>query len=200
MFKDGSLEISQAEESDTGFYKCVAKYRSLEFDSRQAYVKVNPKPLVNSAPTTSKSLATKSTPKFLISPEDHNVSEDTEIIFECLAFNDASLFTNSIYNNISDPNLMNQIGHFYKYKWLKDGLAIDFALENNKRFDLVQGVNLRIKKTHESDTGTYTCRICNSDLDESTYIHSDSDNLQNSDECDERSASVKVLGKLIFFY
>ena len=80
-------------------------------------------------------------------------------------------------------------------------MALDFSNSRIKqRYQLVQGVNLRIQKAHESDTGTYTCRICSSDRDESTYQNSNSEatssstaELALSDECDERSALVKVL-------
>ena len=67
---------------------------------------------------------------------------------------------------------------------------------------MVQGVNLRIHKLKESDSGTYTCRICNSNqkalLLDKDFIYdnknSDSSDLSNDrEECDERSSSLKVL-------
>ncbi len=73
----------------------------------------------------------------------------------------------------------------------------------DKRFKLVQGVNLRIEKLKESDSGTYTCRICNTNqkslLLDKDFIYdnknSDSSNLNNEkEECDERSSSLRVLG------
>jgi hypothetical protein len=205
LYKDGSLEISQADESDTGFYKCIAKYRSLEFDSRQAYIKVNPVSTVKPASSfRPESVPTKlPTPKFLISPEDQSIAEDNEMILECLALNDASLFSTSFYNSsdsLSQPQ-------YFKYKWLKDGVALDLS-KNKNRYQLVQGVNLRLPRVQEYDSGTYTCRICNSDRDESTYNNyspqssdrSDQSSIEMpmSDYCDERSAVVRVLGEFSF--
>ena len=78
----------------------------------------------------------------------------------------------------------------------------------NARVQLAQGYSLKINKALESDTGTYTCRICNSatkqqqQITEATsYDHGTMDTLNsNADRnnvCDERSAFLKVLGKEI---
>jgi hypothetical protein len=217
VYKDGSLEINQADESDTGFYKCIAKYRSLEFDSRQAYIKVNPaatstlKPTSSSKPDSSL-LGKLPTPKFLIRPEDQSVAEDNEIVLECLALNDASLFSTSFNNTGAATSESFSQPQYYKYKWLKDGVALDLT-KNKQRYQLVQGVNLRLPRAQEADSGTYTCRICNSDDDDdsSTYNNNYSPQVANrnndlssvempmSDDCDERSAVVRVLGKLTQF-
>lgn len=84
-------------------------------------------------------------------------------------------------------------------------ILIFFVIRNkNARVQLAQGYSLKINKALESDTGTYTCRICNSasrqQISESTsYDHVTMDTLNsNADRnnvCDERSAFLKVLGK-----
>lgn len=73
---------------------------------------------------------------------------------------------------------------------------------------MVQGYGLKINKVAETDTGTYTCRICNSiggELGRKTasypysYDHETADTLNSNaerDECDERSGFLKVLGKI----
>lgn len=75
---------------------------------------------------------------------------------------------------------------------------------------MAQGYSLKINKAVESDTGTYTCRICNSNhnyrkaigasLFQDSYDHGANEdvNTLNSNaernECDERSAFLKILG------
>jgi hypothetical protein len=179
----------------------VAKYRSLEFDSRQAYIKVNPAiaqpPSGSRAPSSTK----QPTPRFLIWPEDTSLAEENEIVLECLALNDASLFSTLTYpQNMTGSETAPQ---FFKYKWLKDGVALDLSSKAKARYQLVQGVNLRLPRAQETDSGTYTCRVCNSDrADESTYNTNQNSlsplavEMPMSDDCDERSAIVKVLGEL----
>lgn len=133
VYKDGSLEIIQSAESDTGFYKCVARFRSLTFESRQAYVKVVNRSLASSSPsssliTTKPNFVTlgfdsiKSAPRFYLTPEDRNVQVDDEVIFDCLAQNDASTHVSAGDLNTVNAGLAIQ---YFKYKWLKDGIAID---------------------------------------------------------------------------
>ena len=107
-------------EDDAGSYYCVAKYRSLVYESQKAYVNVN---RISSTTSMSKQTygTSKSLPKFLIWPEDRSIAEEDEVIFECLAMNDASLFS-GFGSNVSLSNLQ-----FYKYKWLKDGVALDIG-------------------------------------------------------------------------
>lgn len=213
LYKDGSLEITQVGEKDSGLYKCNAKFRSLIYESRQAFVKVNNAVSKTFIPIKSNSTTKQTirpTPKFFLWPEDRNVQEDEEVIFECLAQNDPALSSDDLLDNKS-----------YKYNWLKDGVALDlkpqntnFISNNNKanakRIQLVQGWNLRIEKAQESDSGTYTCRICNSGRDNSFLngldgvYETNSKNLDyldtniEHDECDDRSGSLKVLG--IYFH
>ena len=138
MYKDGSLEIIQAAESDTGFYKCVARFRSLTFESRQAYVKVddrkNPNSVLSSLSSSSQSIVkaevpSRPAPRFYLAPEDRNAQLDDEVIFDCLAHNDASIqvvssSSSSSSNAIgSDPNATDL--QLFRYKWLKDGIALD---------------------------------------------------------------------------
>lgn len=74
---------------------------------------------------------------------------------------------------------------------------------------LVQGYSLKIDKALETDTGTYTCRICNSDGVHTTashrdgYDYGDEDTLNSNserNECEERSAFLKILGILTLYY
>jgi hypothetical protein len=195
---------------DSGTYRCSAKYRSIQYNSQQAYIEVvedhtTQIDFYNSF--TTKQQNNKQPPKFLLYPEDRNVVEDDEVIFECLAYNDASFS--------QDTNINFSEHQYYKYKWLKDGVALDLRSSNtndqNNRFKLVQGVNLKIEKLKDTDAGTYTCRICNwnRDINSIKYnIEMDNDqsglydykNLDSSDlntferdECDERSSVLKVL-------
>ena len=122
MYKDGSFEITQASVQDIGFYSCIAKYRSLVYESQKAYVNVLPESAtVKPSVSTINTSRPKTPPKFLLWPEDRNVAEEDEVIFECLAFNDASLFSelNSSFN--VDTGLP----QYYKYKWLKDGVPLE---------------------------------------------------------------------------
>lgn len=114
----------------------MARFRSLTFESRQAYVKVvdrgkqsttaSAAAAVAAATTTStsrlSSFGDRPPPKFYLSPEDRNAQVDDEVIFECLAFNDASTQVLSQQDaaaaNASDLQ-------YYRYKWLKDGIAVD---------------------------------------------------------------------------
>lgn len=83
---------------------------------------------------------------------------------------------------------------------------------------LAQGYSLKISKAVESDTGTYTCRICNANAAanrnrkssataswwyQDSYDHAPDANTLNSNaernECDERSAYLKILGLKIIF-
>jgi uncharacterized protein YbdZ (MbtH family) len=112
----------------------VAKFRTLTFESRQAYVKVvNRASLASLWPTapTAKTSAAKSdvtqaavvvrhVPKFFLWPEDKNVRLNDEAIIECLASNDASIHADLNAQNVSESV------QFFKYKWLKDGVALDF--------------------------------------------------------------------------
>lgn len=189
MYKDGSLEITQVIEQDTGVYKCIAKFRSLIYESREALVQINPLTIEPTTPNETVFKLTKSTPKFYLWPEDRNLQEDEEVIFECLAQNDAAIFS-----DFSETNS-------FKYTWLKDGVALDLKpsiTKANKRMQLVQGTSLRIEKVQETDVGTYTCRICNSDQESFKnnpenknfdYLESNTDR----EECDERSGALKVL-------
>jgi hypothetical protein len=61
---------------------------------------------------------------------------------------------------------------------------------------------LKIELVNELDSGAYTCRICNYARDaqnrKSSIYQQDYDNLNSNeerDECDERSAFLKVFGK-----
>lgn len=129
------MEIIQAAESDTGFYKCVARFRSLTFESRQAYVKVADRKNGNFVLSSSSSQSTikaaelpsRPAPRFYLAPEDRNAQLDDEVIFDCLAHNDASIqvvSSSSSSNAIgSDPNATDL--QLFRYKWLKDGIALD---------------------------------------------------------------------------
>ena len=83
---------------------------------------------------------------------------------------------------------------------------------------LIRGSSLRIDKLEESDSATYTCRICNADQVEEQSSEltsltnkktSDYDSKFNNtrldisslerDECDERSGVLKILGNLFLF-
>jgi hypothetical protein len=203
LYKDGSLEITQVNLDDSGTYSCIAKYRSLVYKSNKAHVSVNPH-ITNNLLSTS-----KAPPKFLIWPEDRSQAEHDEVIFECLALNDASLFSGGHIEAGSNLSLANQRLQFYRYKWLKDGVALEFdsttttrIKSDHERIKLVQGVNLRLERLRESDAGTYTCRICNSNqkslpMDKDFFY----DNAKNAnlyqnehrEQCDERSASLRVL-------
>ena len=76
---------------------------------------------------------------------------------------------------------------------------------------LIRGSSLRIEKLEESDSATYTCRICNANQEEESSElvglnrkASDDETKYNNtrldissserDECDERSGVLKVLG------
>ena len=79
---------------------------------------------------------------------------------------------------------------------------------------LIRGSSLRIDKLEESDSATYTCRICNADQEEEQSSEITSLNKKSSDydsrfnntrldisslerdECDERSGVLKILGNL----
>lgn len=124
------MEIVQAAESDSGFYKCVARFRSLTFESRQAFVKVAERKNTGYSFASSSSLTTKSNqidatrppPRFYLAPEDRNAQLDDEVIFDCLAINDASIqVVSSSVSPFGEPNAT----EFYRYKWLKDGIALD---------------------------------------------------------------------------
>lgn len=128
VYKDGSLEIIQASESDSGFYKCIAKFRSLTFESRQAYVKVVNKSLLptSTQPTTVSKASTnaveaKAVPKFYLWPEDKNIRLNEEIVLECLATNDMS-----VHADLSQNASESSQPQYFKYKWLKNGIALDF--------------------------------------------------------------------------
>ncbi len=198
MYKDGTFEIKNVSTGDTGFYMCFAKYRSLLYESRQAFIDVRNQP--KQVQPMSKSTV-NTLPKFLLWPEEKTVVENDEVILECLAQND-ELFDNS--KNLSQTSF----AQFFKYKWLKDGKPVDLT---NERFKLVQGINLQIQKVQESDIGTYACRICNSNdnllsqLDKSGLsnldfkvlvengIYIQNEFSEQKEECDEKSASLKVL-------
>ena len=107
-------------EEDTGVYSCMAKYRSLTYESQKAHVKVNRMTMSTTAKQQTYGTS-KSMPKFLIWPEDRSIAEEDEVIFECLALNDASLFS-GLGSNVSANGLQ-----FYKYKWLKDGVALELG-------------------------------------------------------------------------
>ena len=127
MYKDGSLEITQVSEEDTGSYNCIAKYRSLVYESQKAHVNVNQ--FSSTTPMSKQTYGlSKSLPRFLIWPEDRSIAEEDEVIFECLAMNDASLFS-GFGTNVSLNSLQ-----FYKYKWLKDGVALDIGYKKNILF------------------------------------------------------------------
>ncbi|RNA29665.1 neogenin isoform X5 [Brachionus plicatilis] len=137
VYKDGSLEIVGVDESDSGWYHCVVKFRSVTFESRRAYVEV--KKVVKNGPAS----ASRMHPKFKLWPEDRVVQEEDEVSFECLAQNDAATGLTS---------------SSFAYNWLKDGLALEPKFNDHVR--IVHGVSLRIEKVLESDAGSYTCRIC----------------------------------------
>ncbi len=118
LYKDGSLEIVKVEPHDTGFYRCIAKYRSITYKSHAAFINV----VTESASTTTGQLTkptsdkvSKQPPRFLLWPEDRNVVEDDEVVLECLALNDASF----------SHDLNTSAHQYYRYKWLKDGVALD---------------------------------------------------------------------------
>ena len=61
---------------------------------------------------------------------------------------------------------------------------------------LIRGNSLRIDKLEETDSATYTCRICNSNQENSNSVTNNTRlDISNSDrdECDERSGVLKVL-------
>lgn len=138
------MEIVQASESDTGLYKCVARFRSLTFESRQAYVKVadrktsvtptstpTTRPTTSSLDSSSAGIITRPPPKFYLAPEDRHAQLDDEVIFDCLALNDASIqivssSPSSPDQQMNAPNA-NVSGEllFFRYKWLKDGIPLD---------------------------------------------------------------------------
>ena len=80
----------------------------------------------------------KSLPRFLIWPEDRSIAEGDEVIFECLALNDASLFS-ELSANVSLSSLQ-----FFKYKWLKDGVALDIEFEYKKELFLKKNVSFNV--------------------------------------------------------
>jgi hypothetical protein len=131
------------------------------FESNEAYIKV----ISNASSFTSTMPSTSISQRYAVSfhswPEDHSVQEGYEIIFECMA--------------------LNFLGNQLNYKWLKDGMPLDLD-DPTKRMQLVQGKNLRIEKLHETDSGTYTCRICTS-----------AGNPEGNEECDDRSGTLQVL-------
>ena len=95
MYRDGTLEISQTSEVDSGTYKCLVKYRNFLFESRQAFVKVLSEPTTTTTPTTLVSTTSTepvrlTTPSFYLWPEDKSIQEGDEAVFECLASNDLS--------------------------------------------------------------------------------------------------------------
>ena len=98
LYKDGTLEVSQVNISDTGFYRCQAKYRSYTLESRQAYVKVFAPKEVSTTSAIKITKPSKPTPVFAQWPEDRSGQEHDEVIFECLGYNDAML---EIYSNTS---------------------------------------------------------------------------------------------------
>ena len=141
--------------SDSGLYSCVVQFRLAKFESRQAYVEIK-EPRALTPPNKF-----GADPKFKLWPEDRVAQEDDQISFECLAENDPTHGLNSSFS----------------YIWSKDGLALDPKF--NKHVQIVQGVSLRIESVLESDSGSYTCRICS--------------NHPLGNQCDERSGFLKVL-------
>lgn len=158
----------QAAESDTGLYKCVARFRSLTFESRQAYVKVADRKVTTtttmSSSSSSSSVVSNSQvvkpsvslagehsdggsvtatrlppPRFYLAPEDRHAQLEDEVIFDCLAQNDASIqvvsssassssFSSGLdqaTTTVSNPNATGEHLQFFRYKWLKDGIALD---------------------------------------------------------------------------
>lgn len=115
LYKDGTLEIPQISENDSGAYRCIVKYRSNTLESRVVYVKV-----LTTVPKATSIQSTKKMPVFLAWPEDQSVQESDEVILECMAYNDA--FFLSEYNS---SFILKNKPQFYTYKWLKDGLALD---------------------------------------------------------------------------
>ncbi len=119
MYKDGTLEIPQVNENDSGAYKCTARFRSYLLESRSAIVKVISSPLSTSTSSVERKIK-KTTPIFMAWPEDQSLQESDEAIMECMAMNDALYLTdfNSSFILRSKPQ-------FFSYKWLKDGVALD---------------------------------------------------------------------------
>lgn len=113
------MEINQASESDNGFYKCLVHFSSLKFESRQAYVKIVDRKIGNS---TVKLTAKKTVPRFNLMPEDRTVRLDDEVIFDCLALYDSTTQIVSSMQHFVDSNSDSQ---YFRYKWLKDGVALD---------------------------------------------------------------------------
>ena len=118
LYKDGTLDIPQTDENDSGSYKCIAKYRSETIESRAAIIKVLSPKLTSTLMMMA--TAKKPTPIFASWPEDQSVQENDEVLMECLAQNDIISF--SEFN--SSYILRNKPQH-YSYKWLKDGFSLD---------------------------------------------------------------------------
>lgn len=74
--------------------------------------------------------------------------------------------------------------------------------DKSKRIQLIRGNSLRIERLEESDSATYTCRICNSNQVDLTQQATTTTSYNNTrldisnterDECDERSGVLRVL-------
>lgn len=160
LYEDGTLEINPVSESDSGTYKCIARYRAYSFESRKASINViRIRPIISSQKQLISQIQKPA--KFISWPEDISVPKNEEVVFECQVLDE------EISGSLA-------IGR-YAYTWLKNGSPLDF--NSFKRFQLVQGNNLKIIRVKEKDSGSYTCRVCS----------------YNKENCNERSGTLKVL-------
>jgi len=140
LYTDGTLEIHPVNETDSGMFKCIARYRGYSFSSRQAFIQVEKQLdlLVTDIKSTSHKAINQARLKFDLSPEDAEVELNDEVTFECKA--------------------LNEVNRVYEYVWLKDGIIL--KPDRNDGVRLVNGNNLKINSVQKKDAGKYTCRIC----------------------------------------